>query len=193
MGLFKTGEIADIGTAGGQITANNDKQVTVLCKSPAKLAALVSAVNDGTTTFFLSDGDWSMHDLILELLVTRSPASLFITTYAIRDTAISPLIMAVQNGLIKELYMYVDYRAEVRTNDVFQLVKNNADKIAMGACHAKITVLQWDGGYVTIIGSANYTKNPRVEAGTVTCDKEVAIFFINNIKNLIENGEKIFK
>lgn len=165
---------------------------TVICKSPWKLKALLEKISPGFTTHYVSDGDWSMHDLVLELLELYGPAALYFSTYALRETPVRKLILAMQDKKLITVKMLVDDRARIRTPEVFQMAKMNFCEIYQTSVHAKVCVLKTASGCISIVGSANWTTNPKIECGVVSFSDEVGQFHISWIQNVIA-GAKIFK
>lgn len=172
--------------------ASDQPEDFVICKSPDKLKRLLDKLNDDTQLHYISDGDWSTHDLISELLKKIKPAELFLTTYAIREFSIRQLVLALERKDLLSVNMIADYRAKIRTPEVYQLANQNMTNIYLTAIHAKVTVLRSATGCFTIVGSSNLTSNPRIEAGVITTDREVAAFHIAWMTKTIENAE-IFK
>lgn len=161
----------------------------VICKSPDKLKALVSALGPLKTVHYISDGDWSMHDLVMQLLPRYAPAELFITTYALRKFSMRQLILAQESKQLTTVSMLLDARAKTRTPEVYQLASFNLNRIRLTSIHAKVTVIRSLHGCVTILGSANWTTNPRIEAGVVSLEKTVADFHIGWIEKVMDNAE----
>jgi hypothetical protein len=125
----------------------------------------------------------------MQLLKQYKPADLFMTTYAIREFPIRQLTMAMDRKELLSVNMVLDYRAKVRTPEVYQLANMNVNKIHLSAVHAKVTVMHSCKGCITIIGSCNLTSNPRIEAGVITMNEDVAAFHINWIQKLMDNAE----
>lgn len=173
---------------GVSCIAIDGREDFVICKSPEKLKSLLAAIEPGKTVFYISDGDWSMHDLVMELLKKYQPADLFISTYALREYPVRQLILAIDRGEINSLNMLLDYRAPVRTPEVFEMAKMNCSRIGLINIHAKITVIESPQGCVTITGSANWTKNPKVESGTISCSPDIAHFYRETLKSLLDNA-----
>ena len=176
----------------GVIHSTNDMVDFVMCKGPDKLKILLQAIQPGKQVHYVSDGDWSMHDLVMELLKKYKPADLFMTTYALREFSVRQLILAQERKELISVNMLVDHRAKVRTPDVFNLASMNVNRIFLTAIHAKVAVIRSPQGFVSIVGSANWTQNPRIESGVVSLDEGVANFHINWIEKVIDNAE-IFK
>lgn len=161
----------------------------VVCKSPQKLKILLTALQPGLQVHFVSDGDWSIHDLTMELIKKYKPVELFITTYAIREFPVRQLVLAQERKEISSLKMLLDVRAKMRTPEVFQLANMNANQIYLTSIHAKVTVIRSDTRCVSIVGSQNWTQNPRIEAGVISLDPAVADFHINWIQNVMDKSE----
>lgn len=174
-------------------TSEKNTGVFVVCKRPDKLNSLLTEIDKAAAAniHFISDGYFSQYDLVIELVKRFAPCELYITTYALREFATKLLITAVNNGLISKISVLLETRIKTR-DDVYELAKMNFSKVGLTSLHAKVTVIKSDKGYVTITGSANWTKNERIENGIISTQKEVAEFHINWIEKVLNNVE-IFK
>lgn len=161
----------------------------VICKGPEKLKSLLLSLRQGHSTHFVSDGDFSMHDIVIELLKKYKPAELWITTYALREFSIRQLLAALDRKDLLSVAMLIDYRAKMRTPEVFQLASMNVNRIHLTSIHAKVCVIRSSFGSVSIVGSANWTTNPRIEAGVITLCPDVASFHIDWIEKVMSNAE----
>ena len=189
MALVETKKIVQSPSSNEHLHSSFEDEDFAICKSPEKLRYLLQKISPDCCTHFISDGDWSMHDLTLELVKNLKPAEIFITTYAIRELPIRQLILAQERNEISSVSMLLDYRAKTRTPEVFHLASQNVNKIFLTSIHAKVTVIRSAGGCVTIVGSSNWTQNPRIEAGIITMKKEVANFHIEWIKKVMADAE----
>lgn len=161
----------------------------VICKRPEKLSLLVNSLQPGKSTHFISEGSWSMHDLVLQLLKKLQPAELFITTYALREFPVRQLIMAMDRKEVSSIKMLLDSRAKIRTPEVYQLASMNMTQLFLTNIHAKVTVIRSPEGCATVVGSCNWTQNPKIEAGVVSLNKDVANFHINWIEKICSHAE----
>lgn len=190
MALVTAGEISNEPLRSLQpFVAVDDADCFVVCKSPEKLKALLLAIQEGHSVHYVSDGDWSMHDLVVELLKQYKPAELWLTTYALREFSVRQIILAQERKELVGVNLLVDYRAKVRTPEVFQLASLNVNRICLTSIHAKVCVLQSPVGTVTICGSANWTSNPRIEAGVVSLNPELARFHISWMQKTMDGAE----
>jgi hypothetical protein len=147
-----------------------------LGKATQAVQDVIGPVSMGESIHFVSMGEWSSHNLLLYLLDQTGPANVYISTWSVSENAVRQLIDAIYNKQIQKLYCVFDWRVKLRRPEVFSLVQYNISDIRLTTCHAKVTVIQNDTWHIAIVGSANYTNNPRIEAGVIACDKEIAEF-----------------
>ena len=141
-----------------------------------KLTEIIGEIVQEDTQPFWSDGDWSAHDMLFYLLNLTGPANVYFSTWAISEYAIRQLYNMIQEGLIIELHGIFDYRNGIRKPAELQFLQKITTDIKAAKCHAKVTVIENDHWGISVVGSANYTRNPRIEAGVLCCDKTVAAF-----------------
>ncbi len=189
MALIKTGAIDALDEDFNYLHATAGDDDFVICKGPEKLKSLLEKLQQDKQLHFISDGYWSMHDLVTELLKKYRPAEIFITTYALREFAVKQLINAIERKQITSVTLLIDYKAKARTPEVYQLASMNFNRIYLTSIHAKVTVLRSAAGCITIVGSANWTSNPRIESGVISLDEATANFHINWIEKVLNNAE----
>ena len=192
MALVKTQSLTASTTSVSGSTPDSFNADCIICKDPAKLVAVLTEAVAEKAIHFVSNGDWSTADLVMMLIERYKPADLFFTTYAIRETQVRQLVLAKDRGDLSSITMLIDYRANVRTPEAFQLAAMNATAIYLTAIHAKVCVLKTPGVCITINGSSNWTTNPRIESGVITLNANVGEFHIDWIKKVMQNAE-IFK
>ena len=145
-------------------------------KAGEKLHQVFGQLADGQSIHYASLGDWSTHDLLFFLLEQTGPARVYFTTWAISEYAIRQLYGFIEHGLIIELKGIFDYRNGIRKPAELQFLQKITTDIKAAKCHAKVTVIENESWGISVVGSANYTRNPRIEAGVLCCDKTVAAF-----------------
>lgn len=166
-----------------------DQEDFVLCKSPDKLKRLIDAICPGKLIHFVSDGDWSMHDLVIELLKKHSPAELFMTTYALREFAVRQLLQCIEKKQLIGVNILIDTKSRTRTPSVVQLAEANINRISFTDIHAKVTIIKTADITISINCSANWTSNPRIESGTISCNPSIADFHIDWITQKMDHAE----
>lgn len=132
------------------------------------LNGVIELIAQDRTIFWVSDGDWSMHDMLVALLNITGPAEVHISSYALGETQARVLSDLKEAGAIKKLIAVLDSRVDVRTAGSLQIMKSICDKLSLVDTHAKVTVVKNDEWSITVVGSANYTTNKRYESGVIT-------------------------
>ena len=189
MSLFSTEDLAkkkpDRPKSGSIPYAGSN--LLTIGKANEKLHQVFGQVTDGQSVHYASLGDWSTHDLLFFLLEQTGPARVYFTTWAISEYAIRQLYQFIEHGLILELKGIFDYRNGIRKPAELQFLQKITTDIKAAKCHAKVTVIENDNWGISVVGSANYTRNPRIEAGVLCCDKTVAAFHRDWILNELSN------
>lgn len=141
---------------------------------------------------FATAGTWSLHQLLEYILRKTGPCKLWMTTWTITEEPMRILLSLIREGLILELNAVLDYRIERRKPEAFQLASSIMTNIRLTKCHAKVVVLKNDQWNVTILTSANFSKNPRIEVGTIFTDQASAEFHSAWIDQVIQ-GKEVFR
>ncbi|MCP5136573.1 MAG: hypothetical protein H6981_07225 [Gammaproteobacteria bacterium] len=139
-------------------------------------ADVIGQIRHGETIHYASMGDWSTHDLVFHLLDQIGPAELHLATWSMTPDPIAQLIRMMDEGRLTAVHALLDWRIKVRGPEVLAMAKHRLARVAVASCHAKVTVLRNADWRIAIVGSANYTRNPRIEAGIITTAPAVAEF-----------------
>lgn len=130
-----------------------------------------------------------MHQLLAYVLEQTGPAAVWMTTWTITEEPMRSLLQQLRSGSIIELHALLDYRIERRKPEAFQLASSIITRIKLTKCHAKVLVVQNEQWSVTVLGSANFSNNPRIEAGCLFTDRASADFHRTWINDVIEGKE----
>lgn len=155
----------------------------------APFGVLYEAQNYGYVSF----GDWSTHDLLFYLLQHSGPSNLYFSTWGISETAVRLIFKAKESGLIKNLYVVVDRRIEIRNSAVNALLDRCITEKAMTDCHAKVFVIESKDYVITNMGSANMSNNRRIETGHISFTPSVGHFHRDWIMDEIKKGRYEFE
>jgi hypothetical protein len=167
---------------GGVLSADQRSML-----SDRALVIDVVRMTDEGTVYWVSNGDWSMHELLMALLDKTGPAKVYISSYAMGETPSRMLAQLKESGAITQLYCVLDNRVDVRTAGSLQLIQGIADKYALISTHAKVTVVENQRYRLVVIGSSNYTENERFEAGVISNDPQVVDLHIRWIDYALEH------
>lgn len=162
---------------------------SIIIKNRQKLIDAIGDIKNGEDIFFINQGRWSAHDLLLYLLSITGPAALYFTAWAVSENAARLIQSAVDNKLITEVHCVLDRRIEIRNDKVIATVRNFSNSIVFVDCHAKLFVLENDNWKVTILTTANLSNNLRIEAGHIYTNSDIATLVKNNILKIIKSGK----
>lgn len=132
-----------------------------------KLTEIIGEIQQNDIKKYISDGDWSAHDLLFYLLKITGPAKVYFSTWAISEYAVRQLYNMIQEGHILELHGIFDYRNGVRKPAELEFLKKITTEIKPAKCHAKMIAIINDSWGIDVTGSANFTRNKRLEAGVI--------------------------
>ncbi len=148
-----------------------------------------SGFDMGSSIHYVSAAEWSSHDLLFHLLNKTGSADVWIASWSISEDPCRQLIRAMDREAIRSLHLLFDWRVKIRCPEAAHLAQHNASSCHLASCHAKVTVIINRDWQIAVVGSANYTNNPRIEAGTIIFDDEVASFHRQWIEKTIKRAD----
>ncbi len=157
-----------------------------------KLRDVFPTIKKGESVHYVSKSEWSMHDLVLYIIDIIGPAELYAVTWSVSNEAVGEILKYLKNGKITKMDFLVDWRVKVRRPEAYEFLKYNATKLYVSNTHAKVAVLRNENYHISIVSSANFTNNPRIESGVLTESKKIADFHIGWISEEIA-GAKPFE
>jgi hypothetical protein len=176
-------------SAAGAESVEPYKADPKLCKVAAALEAAFPTFERGKDYPFCTASEWSTHNLIFHLLKFTGPCHLVAATWSVSEKATVLLKYALERKQILSVRFLVDWRVRVRTPAFMALSKQGFGVVRVSNCHAKAFVLHNDDWSVSSVGSANFTNNPRIEAGHISTNPAVSAFHIRWINAEIERQE----
>ncbi|MBS7565091.1 hypothetical protein KHS38_11810 [Mucilaginibacter sp. Bleaf8] len=139
------------------------------------IRATIGELQPGQSVCFKTDGAWSNYYLLEYILQLTGPAEVCFTTWAISEIAITKFLSWQASGLITELHAVIDVGLRNKKPAIYHRAAATFTNLKFAHCHAKATVITNGSHHITLIGSANYTKNPRKEVGVIIWDKNIAL------------------
>lgn len=158
-------------------------------KNYHKIEHLFPDLTPGTNIHFVSEVDWSNHELIAHLLIITGPANIWFTTFALSEAAARILLKLKETKQILEMTALVDFRAQNRHPEAYHLAKSLMANIRQYPNHSKVTVIENNDWQIVINSSANFTNNMRIESGIICINTGATVFYKNWINDLIIHGE----
>ena len=137
---------------------------------------VIGKVGKNEIIHYVTGGEWSMHELLEHILNEVGASKVYIASWSITSPGCKHLIRLIEGGLITHLDAIFDWRIRIRQPDVLTLAKNNFANVKLSSCHSKVTSIINDNINVSVVGSANYTNNPRLESGVIDTTDKIAYF-----------------
>lgn len=141
---------------------------------------------------FPTGGQWSIHELMTYLLSVIGPADIWKSTWAISEDVVQSIMYLQEKKVIRSMRCIFDYKVVEQKSKAFHLAKSNFTQVTLAHCHAKVMVLKNDKWTISVFGSANDTRNPRIERECICTVPEIAEQDITWMEAVM-NGVKIFK
>ncbi len=154
--------------------------------SLAEMQSAIGKLQKNQILHMVSKGSWSNHQLVQYLVDQFGPAHLLMTTWAMTEEPLRQLVELRDKGFILSAKCILSERISERTPGVMQFANTFFDELKLIRLHAKVTVLLGDHWGVAVVGSANFTRNPRVEAGVIDTHREIALFHADWITQELE-------
>ena len=128
---------------------------------------------------FNSFGKFSLYHLVEMIVFEAEMSDLYFTTFGLAEPAVRRIANMKFRAKLDKVYAQLDPRIELRQPNAFKMITSIAE-VGFMVSHAKITVIDNENP-ITIIGSQNWTRNTKDEAGVIICSREVADFYKNYI------------
>ncbi len=160
-----------------------------LGNSRDELKAAIGTLELNQIRHIVSKGSWSNHQLVKYLLLKFGPAHLYMTTWSMTEDPLRQLVQLRHEGLILSARCILSERINERTPGVMQFANSFFDELKLLRLHAKVTVLMGENYGLAVVGSANFTRNPRVEAGIIDTHLNAAHFHKNWITDELRKSE----
>lgn len=139
------------------------------------IAELIGPADADDTRYILSEGQWSLHEVIAYLFSITGTAQLTITSWGLTEKPLQQVLDLVHQGIALEPVILLDYRVKLQSAKAYQLLLASGLDIRMTDNHSKVVVLTNERFGIAVFTSANLTRNPRLEFYVVTKRREVAI------------------
>lgn len=186
MVLLSLSEIAKPMLQEGAVYGNDTQQVSVFSDTAVNtIAAIEKLLNVNDTVFFISTGNFSLHEMVKKLIRITGPADVIISTWAISEVPIRSLSSMKFDGLIKNIDFIFDHKIRDRQTGPHQLCQGISRKMIYTSCHAKMTLIVGTEKTILVNGSMNWTRNPRIESGMVTYNEGIVRFFQTELNRIL--------
>jgi hypothetical protein len=137
---------------------------------------------------FASEAKFSMHELLEYLLHLTGPAAVRITSFSITEIAIRSFLNLMENGRITSLECIFDLAVKRHRLGLLYFMNNVVSSIALTKNHSKLILVKNSVWNVTVIGSANFNVNDKIETGVISTQREFFRFFDQRFTRWFQEG-----
>jgi hypothetical protein len=160
----------------------------VNCSNDVK--EIVELLGKDDSVMFWSEGRWSLYSLVCKIIERWGTSDLYLSSWGLSEEPLRALHNLQQKGLLEKLYCLLDYRIKERQAKAFQLCEGISTKIGLMKSHAKVTVIETKSGEIfTIIGSMNWTRNNKNEAGIILKNMDIGHYCKGFMLNMINKND----
>jgi len=130
----------------------------------------------------------NLHDLLAELIKLTGPAHMKLITYSVTEFPLRILAQLREKQIITGLDMVIDFTVS-RTPPLKQFSEELADRIRFMDVHSKIMLLSNGEWKLTVLTSANMTRNNRWENGIIFAAADIFSLYDNWFEKLISQAD----
>ena len=168
-----------------------DDLVLISCKAKDLLKELTNKLIPKRMIEFCTAGELSLHNLLQYLLKITGPADVYISTWAMKEDPARVLLFLKETGKIKQLFGIFDYRVRSTDSKHFQLIEKAFTKFVLTKNHSKVVVITGQTLSISIISSANFSNNPRIEVGYIYINTP-SVEFHKQWMDKVLSGQKVY-
>ena len=150
----------------------------------------IGEIRQNRTYHFLSEGKWSMYNLLGYLLKCSGKAKLGISTFTISEAAIRVLFNCIEGKLISEINCLFDHSVRKNRMDQLRFANSIINGIYLNNNHAKLLLIENESWKIVVNGSANMTSNFRIEAGIICTMPEVYYKYKLKFDEILNKSQK---
>lgn len=166
-----------VGTKEGASIPTGTADLLAMAETKESMISMVDHLQPDQAAMYYTRGAWSMHELLAALIMRKTgPAAVSIATWTITEDPARQIAALKHDCLISHLSVVIDYRIKHKHPKPFQLLQGVSDRLCFAKSHAKVTIIQNEDWSISIIGSANYSRNPRLEMGYISARPADAVF-----------------
>lgn len=147
------------------------------------LQETIGQIHPSLNLFILCRAEWSTTDLVNYLLGQIPNAQVKISTWAISVPGINAIADINQHYGIS-IRVLCDRRVIKACSDAVDLAKKLGIEIGFSRIHAKLVTIESPTFNLTVVSSANLSRNPRWEAACIIESKDITEAFSKQIEKL---------
>jgi hypothetical protein len=149
--------------------------------------------NKEGTFYYYSEIEFSMHELLDSILCLTGPASVKISSFSISEVAIRTFHRLSEDRLITDLHCIFDQSVKRHRLGLLFFALNISGKVALAKNHAKIILIENSSWKLTVLSSANFNVNDKIEAGIITGCPDIFSFYKEKFESTFNNNIIIYR
>ncbi len=132
---------------------------------------------------------YNAHDVFSDLIKLSGPSKVKIISYSITEFPLRILSQFLNKKIITHLDFILDFTVS-RTPALKQFAKHFANRIRFTDIHSKIVLIENKNWKITLLSSANFTRNNRFENGIIFTSEELHRQYTSWFEKLFENANQ---
>ncbi len=137
---------------------------------------------------YVSEGEFSMHQLLEFLLTQTGAAKVHIASFSITEVAIRSFLNQIEKKYISDLTCIFDLSVRRHRLGLLYFMNNVVNLIALTKNHSKLILIENIRWKVTVISSANFNVNDKIEAGIISTEKRFYDFYLKQFNQWFDKG-----
>lgn len=137
---------------------------------------------------FISDAEFSTHELIGHLLTQTGPSAVRISSFSISEIAIRNFFRLQESRQITQLSCLFDFSVKRHKLGLLFFASNVASCIRLTKVHAKLIFIDNEEWNLVVVTSANLNNNDKKEVGIIITSPELYSFYSTNYNQWFEDA-----
>jgi hypothetical protein len=150
-----------------------------------ELENAISQIKKNHAISFATKGAWSAHHLLEYLVRQIGSCEVILASWAFSEQAAKTVQALKEQGLISKLTCYLDNRIAVNAPKAKSILERTGEIIFITS-HSKMILLKNDQWSVSVVMSANFSANRRLETGIILTEENTHAFFVNALQSAIQ-------
>ncbi|WP_338812720.1 hypothetical protein V9L05_15245 [Bernardetia sp. Wsw4-3y2] len=150
----------------------------------SELENAISHIQKNQSLAFATRGAWSAHHLLEYLVRQIGSCECILASWAFSEQAAKTVQALKEQGLITNLTCFLDNRIKEYTKA--KSILERTGELIFITSHSKMILLKNEKWTISVVMSANFSKNRTLETGMILTDSKTHEFFKNVLNSSIQ-------
>ena len=128
------------------------------------ITSQLGEIREKSISHHITDGTYSLYNLLDYLLDFTGPAHIFFSSFSITEAAICHLQHLKETNSLLSIRCLLDSNLRKTKSPLLFFFNSFCDDLRLTLNHSKIILLHNERNFLTVIASANMSKNRRIES-----------------------------